>query len=85
MYARMKLQEQLAFLASIRGLSLAESTRRAAAWLDRIGLAARAQSLTHELSKGNQQKVQFAAARFSTRNTNRCACATLRVKPAILS
>jgi len=62
LYARMKLQEQLAFLASIRGLSIAESERRAAAWLDRVGLGARAQSLTRELSKGNQQKVQFAAA-----------------------
>jgi ABC-2 type transport system ATP-binding protein len=62
LYARMKLQEQLAFLASIRGLSIAESERRSAAWLDRVGLADRAQSLTRELSKGNQQKVQFAAA-----------------------
>jgi ABC-2 type transport system ATP-binding protein len=62
LYARMKLQEQLAFLASIRGLSTAESERRSAAWLERVGLAARAQSLTRELSKGNQQKVQFAAA-----------------------
>jgi ABC-2 type transport system ATP-binding protein len=62
LYARMKLQEQLAFLASIRGLSTAESERRSAAWLDRVGLAARAQSLTRELSKGNQQKIQFAAA-----------------------
>jgi ABC-2 type transport system ATP-binding protein len=62
LYARMKLQEQLAFLASIRGLSNAESERRSAAWLDRVGLTARAQSLTRELSKGNQQKVQFAAA-----------------------
>ena len=62
LYARMKLQEQLAFLASIRGLSTVESDRRSAAWLDRVGLAARAQSLTRELSKGNQQKIQFAAA-----------------------
>jgi ABC-2 type transport system ATP-binding protein len=62
LYARMKLKEQLAFLASIRGLSTAESARRSAAWLDRVGLAARAESLTRELSKGNQQKVQFAAA-----------------------
>jgi ABC-2 type transport system ATP-binding protein len=62
LYARMKLREQLAFLASIRGLSLAESDRRAGVWLERVGLTARAQSLTRELSKGNQQKVQFAAA-----------------------
>ena len=62
LYAKMKVREQLAFLASIRGLSLAESDRRAGAWLDRVGLAPRAQSLTRELSKGMQQKVQFAAA-----------------------
>jgi ABC-2 type transport system ATP-binding protein len=62
LYARMKLQEQLAFLASIRGLDIAEAERRAAVWLERVGLAPRAQSLTRELSKGMQQKVQFAAA-----------------------
>jgi ABC-2 type transport system ATP-binding protein len=62
LYAKMKLQEQLAFLASIRGLTIAESERRAGAWLERVGLAPRAQSLTRELSKGLQQKVQFAAA-----------------------
>jgi ABC-2 type transport system ATP-binding protein len=62
LYARMKVLEQLAFLASIRDLSIAESERRARAWLERVGLAPRADSLTRELSKGNQQKVQFAAA-----------------------
>jgi len=62
LYARMKVREQLAFLASLRGLDLCESDRRAGAWLDRVGLADRAQVLTRELSKGMQQKVQFAAA-----------------------
>jgi ABC-2 type transport system ATP-binding protein len=62
LYPRMKVHEQLAFLASIHGLSLAESDRRAAAWLERVGLASREQALTRDLSKGMQQKVQFAAA-----------------------
>ena len=62
LYARMKVREQLAFLASIRGLTLRESDRRADAWLDRVGLADRANVLTREMSKGMQQKVQFAAA-----------------------
>ena len=62
LYARMKVQEQLAFLASIRGLSRRESDRRAAAWLERVGLSDRAAVLTREMSKGMQQKVQFAAA-----------------------
>ena len=62
LYARMKVREQLVFLASLRGLDLRESDRRAGAWLDRVGLTDRAQVLTRELSKGMQQKVQFAAA-----------------------
>ena len=62
LYARMKVAEQLAFLASIRGLDHTEATRRADDWLARVGLTANAQSLTSELSKGMQQKIQFAAA-----------------------
>lgn len=62
LYAKMKVQEQLAFLGSIRGLSPGEASRRAANWLDRLGLAERANALTNELSKGMQQKVQFASA-----------------------
>ncbi len=62
LYAKMKVAEQLTFLAAIRGLDHAEAARRAHAWLDRVGLAANARSNTGELSKGMQQKVQFAAA-----------------------
>ena len=62
LYAKMKVAEQLTFLAAIRGLDEAEANRRAHAWLDRVGLAANARSETGELSKGMQQKVQFAAA-----------------------
>ncbi len=62
LYAKMKVIDQLAFLASIRGLDQKEATRRAGAWLERVGLADSAQSPTGELSKGMQQKVQFASA-----------------------
>jgi ABC-2 type transport system ATP-binding protein len=62
LYAKMKVIEQLAFLASIRGLEQKESLRRANSWLDRVELADSAQSLTSDLSKGMQQKVQFASA-----------------------
>jgi ABC-2 type transport system ATP-binding protein len=57
LYARMRVGEQLAFLASIRGLDTQEAQRRADDWLERVGLSANAQSLTSELSKGMQQKV----------------------------
>lgn len=62
LYAKMKVIEQLAFLGTIRGLSLSEASRRASNWLERLGLGDRQNSLTNELSKGNQQKVQFASA-----------------------
>jgi ABC-2 type transport system ATP-binding protein len=62
LYAKMKVVEQLAFLASIRGLDQKEANRRAGAWLERVGLTASAQSPTGELSKGMQQKIQFASA-----------------------
>lgn len=62
LYAKMKVQEQLAFLASIRGLSFQESNSRAARWLERLELGDRAKALTRDLSKGMQQKVQFASA-----------------------
>jgi ABC-2 type transport system ATP-binding protein len=62
LYAKMKVLDQLAFLASIRGLDQKASTTRARAWLERVGLADNAESLTSELSKGMQQKVQFASA-----------------------
>ncbi len=62
LYPKMKVREQLAFLGSIRGLSMAEADRRAGVWLDRLGLGDRGQSLTNEFSKGMQQKVQFASA-----------------------
>ncbi len=62
LYPKMKVSEQLAFLGTIRGLSQREANKRAAGWLDRLGLGERGQSDTNELSKGMQQKVQFAAA-----------------------
>jgi ABC-2 type transport system ATP-binding protein len=62
LYPRMRIDEQLAFLGSIRGLPFREAKRRAATWLERLGLAEKVKSQTNELSKGMQQKVQFAAA-----------------------
>ncbi len=62
LYPKMKVAEQLTFLGAIRGLTQREATKRAAAWLERLGLADRAKSETNELSKGMQQKIQFAAS-----------------------
>ncbi len=62
LYPKMKVAEQLTFLGAIRGLPQREAKKRADAWLDRLGLGDRAKSDTNELSKGMQQKIQFAAS-----------------------
>ncbi len=62
LYPRMKVREQLAFLGAIRGLDYRESKKRAGEWLAKLGLEDRAEARTNELSKGMQQKIQFASA-----------------------
>jgi ABC-2 type transport system ATP-binding protein len=62
LYKKMKIMENLVFLARLKGVSTAEATRRANHWLERLDLARWANSKVEELSKGMQQKVQFIAA-----------------------
>jgi ABC-2 type transport system ATP-binding protein len=62
LYARMPVGETLRFFGELRGLRGAEAATRAARWLDRLGLAQWARRKVQDLSKGMQQKVQFAAA-----------------------
>ena len=60
LYRKMKVLEQLEFLGEIRGLSRKEARKRGGAWLERLGLGDVAARKVEELSKGMQQKVQFA-------------------------
>jgi ABC-2 type transport system ATP-binding protein len=62
LYARMKVREQVVYFARLAGLSKVVAAERADYWLHRVGLADRADSLTQELSGGNQQRVQLAVA-----------------------
>jgi len=62
LYRRMKVLDQLAYLGEVRGLARPEAHRRAGAWLEKLGLAGKADARVEELSKGMQQKVQFAGA-----------------------
>lgn len=62
LYPRMKVREVLVFLAALKGLSEAESTRRVRQWLERLELAAWSEKKVIDLSKGMQQKAQFIAA-----------------------
>ncbi|MEW6338402.1 MAG: ABC transporter ATP-binding protein [Acidobacteriota bacterium] len=62
LYRKMKVLEHLEFLGEVRGLERREARRRGAAWLERLGLAEVRSRRVEELSKGMQQKVQFAGA-----------------------
>ncbi len=61
LYKKMKLGEQLAFLAELKGVPSPEANRRARHWCERLELTAWIDKKVEELSKGMQQKVQFIA------------------------
>jgi ABC-2 type transport system ATP-binding protein len=61
LYKKMKIVEQLVFLAELKGVPAAEANRRARQWCERLELASWMDKKVEELSKGMQQKVQFIA------------------------
>ena len=62
LYPKMRIAEELAYVAQLSGLGGAAAKEAAAAWLARLGLGDRADARLEELSHGNQQRVQLAAA-----------------------
>src|SRR5688500_2754516 len=60
-YRQMRVKRLLQFFAELKGMSNRESTAKIAHWLERFDLADRSASKVQELSKGNQQKIQFIA------------------------
>lgn len=62
LYARMKVREQVIYFGRLAGMTKTAATERADFWLERVGVADRADSLVQELSGGNQQRVQLAVS-----------------------
>ena len=62
LYPKMKVADQLAYFGRLSGMSSADATAAAAAWLDRLGLADRSRATVEQLSHGNKQRVQLAAS-----------------------
>jgi ABC-2 type transport system ATP-binding protein len=62
LYPRMGVLDQLVYFASLYGQDPAVARREALGWLDRFQIPDYAGKRAEELSKGNQQKVQFIAA-----------------------
>jgi ABC-2 type transport system ATP-binding protein len=61
MYKKMRSLEFVAYIGMLKGLRPTDARARAAATIDRLGLGAWGQASVDELSKGMQQKIQFAA------------------------
>ena len=62
LYPKMKVGEQLVYLARLHGLSPKAAERSVAEWTERLGVAERRGDEVQKLSLGNQQRVQLAAA-----------------------
>lgn len=62
LYPKMRIGEQIAYFASLHGMARSEADAAARQWLDHLGLSERLGSRVEELSHGNQQRVQLAAA-----------------------
>ncbi len=62
LYPKMRIGEQLNYLAQLHGATAQEAEAAVKRWLDRFGLGARTRDEVQKLSHGNQQRVQLAAA-----------------------
>ncbi|MBC8100756.1 MAG: ATP-binding cassette domain-containing protein [Armatimonadetes bacterium] len=60
LYKNAKVIEMMTYLGALKGMTNAQARAKALALLERIGLGEHAKSKVSELSKGMQQKVQFA-------------------------
>jgi ABC-2 type transport system ATP-binding protein len=62
LYLQMPVIEVLRFFASLYSVPLERATREAEEWLDRFRIPEYRDRKVEQLSKGNQQKIQFIAA-----------------------
>jgi ABC-2 type transport system ATP-binding protein len=62
LYPKMSVREQLVYLGRLHGLTPERVRRNAADLLDRLGLGERGDDPLEQLSLGNQQRAQIAAA-----------------------
>ena len=62
LYPKMRVGDQLEYFAVLHGARHGPARAAARSWLDRLGLRDRVGARVEELSQGNQQRVQLAAA-----------------------
>ncbi len=62
LYPKMVVEDQLAFIAQLYGAERGESRAELDFWLARLNIEENRKKTVEQLSKGNQQKIQFLAA-----------------------
>ncbi|WP_106769030.1 ABC transporter ATP-binding protein [Paenibacillus faecalis] len=62
LYPKVKVSEQISYLAQLRGMSARDADKSIRYWLDRFEVPEYYNKKIEELSKGNQQKMGFIAA-----------------------
>lgn len=62
LYPKLKVKEQLLYLGRLKGMDKATILNEMEKWLERFKVPEYATKRIEELSKGNQQKIQFIAA-----------------------
>ncbi|OXS53495.1 sodium ABC transporter ATP-binding protein [Cohnella sp. CIP 111063] len=62
MYPKIKVSEQIMYLAQLRGMSRKDADKNLKLWLEKFQVPEYYNKKVEELSKGNQQKIQFIAA-----------------------
>lgn len=62
LYPKRVIAEQLEYFGLLKGLSKSDAKDSAKRWLERLGMTEYANKKLDTLSKGNQQKIQLAAA-----------------------
>ena len=62
LYRKMKVLDQLVFMAELHGMSATTARQKAIEWCQRLDISFKLDSKVEELSKGLQQKIQFIAA-----------------------
>jgi ABC-2 type transport system ATP-binding protein len=61
LYKKMKVGEQLLYLARLKGLSAADAKAQTQHWLEKFDITSWTSKKIEDLSKGMQQKIQFIA------------------------
>lgn len=62
LYLKLKVKDQLRYFAQLRGITKKEADERINYWLERFHISHYLHKKAGDLSKGNQQKIQFVTA-----------------------